>query len=204
MKKLSIFILLFFSIFIQTTHAQSGSSGSGIMSNDDYLGNYVIQPLDIFRVTVFQEPDLLIEVRVAQDGSVVLPLIGKVDVANMTVVNVQRMITDLYNRDYLVDPHVTLMMLQYTERLIQIHGQVNAPGPVLIPPEKTMTLSQALSAAGGLTRLADGGDIRLKRVSADGKSKVIRIDFDEILKDPEAKDIEVFDGDNIFVTERIF
>lgn len=168
------------------------------------LSNYVIQPLDIFRMTVFQEPDLESEVRVAQDGTVVLPLIGSITVGGMTVVDVQQMITDLYNRDYLVNPHVTLMMLQYTEQRLQVHGQVGRPGWVVIPPEEEMTLSQAISAAGGLTRLADGGDIRLKRVSPSGKSKVIRIDFDEILKDPEAKDIQVYDGDNIFVTERIF
>ncbi|WOO41305.1 polysaccharide biosynthesis/export family protein [Rubellicoccus peritrichatus] len=204
MNKLPLCLLLLPVIFIQIVSAQSGNSSSGGYASDDFLGNYIIQPLDIFRVSVFQEPDLEIEVRVAKDGSVVLPLLGKVQVGGMTASDVQQMITNLYNRDYLVDPHVTLMMLQYTERLIQVHGQVNRPGPVLIPPEKKMTLSQALSAAGGLTRLADAGDIRLKRVLDSGKSKVIRIDFDEILKDPEAKDVEVLDGDNIFVSERIF
>lgn len=181
--------------------AQSSSMPTG---SGGVLSNYVIQPLDIFRVTVFQEPDLESEVRVSRDGTIVLPLIGTISVGGMTVVDVQEMITDLYNRDYLVNPHVSIMMLQYTERRVQVHGQVNTPGWVIIPPEEYMTLSQAISAAGGLTRLADGGDIRLKRSGEDGKSKVIRVNFNEILRDPDAKDIMVTDGDNIYVSERIF
>lgn len=200
MKNILSCILLSF-VFIGGLYGQNNNASTPAPGP---AGNYIIQPLDIFRVTVFQEPDLESEVRVSKDGTVALPLIGKINVAGMTVLDAQHMIRELYNRDYLVKPHVTLMMLQYTERRIQVHGQVNQPGPVVIPPEEEMTLSQALSAAGGLTRLASSSNILVKRVDEQGKSKVIRIDFDEILKDPQAKDIKMREGDNIFVQERIF
>lgn len=190
------------TLLFSASQAQSPEGTGGGAS--DIPSTYIIQPLDIFRVTIFQHPDLLTEVRVARDGTVILPLIGKITVGGMTILDVQRMIQSMYEADYLVNPHVNIMMLQYTERRIQVHGQVNNPGPVIIPPEETMTLSQAISAARGLTRLADARDIRLKRAMPDGSHRVIRINFSEILKDPSAKDIEVFEGDDIFVTERIF
>ena len=67
-----------------------------------------------------------------------------------------------------------------------------------------MTMSQAISAAGGLTRLADGGDIRLKRTGESGETTVTIIDFDEILRHPEVADVEILEDDDILVTERIF
>ncbi len=204
MNRLLSFTVALSFLLTALAHGQSESAGGNSFSSTGLASNYVIQPLDIFRVSVFQEPDLQTEVRVAKDGSVVLPLIGKITVGGMTAIDAQKMIRDLYNKDYLVEPHVTLMMLQYTERRIQVHGQVNKPGPVVIPPEEEMTLSQAISAAGGMSRLAATSSVLVKRVDESGKSKVIRIDFDEILEDPEAKDIKVIDGDNIYVRERIF
>ncbi|MGE9295401.1 MAG: polysaccharide biosynthesis/export family protein [Puniceicoccales bacterium] len=164
--------------------------------------NYILQPLDVILIKVFQEPELEQEVRVSGEGSITLPLIGKIHVAGMTVHDATRMITDLYNRDYLVNPQVTLLLLSYTERRAYVHGQVNRPGPVIIPPEETMTLTQVISAAGSQTRLASD-KIQVTRTDPDGRKRVITVYFDDILDDPQAKDIVIEDGDSIFVFERI-
>lgn len=166
-------------------------------------GNYVIQPMDIFRVSVFQEPDLEKEVRVSQDGTVHLPLIGTVKVAGLSIYDAQQYIRKLYNENFLVEPHITLTMLAYTERLVHIHGQVNRPGTILIPPEQQMMLSQAISAAGGLSRLASGR-VQIKREDEEGRARVMDINFTQILRDPNARDVPVEAGDNIYVVERIF
>lgn len=176
---------------------QAASKNQGLIGS-----NYKLQPLDVIQMTVFKEPDMDREVRVSQDGNITLPLIGKVHVANMTLSDATTLITDLYNRDYLVNPQVSLILLSYTERRAYVHGQVNRPGPVIIPPEETMTLSQVISAAGSTTRLASD-TIRVTRTSEDGKKQVFELDFDEILEDPEAKDITIQDGDSIYVPERI-
>ncbi len=176
---------------------QAGSKTQGLIGL-----NYKIQPLDVIQITVFKEPDLDREVRVAQDGSVTLPLIGKVNIEGMTMHDATTLITELYDRDYLVNPQITLNLLSYTERRAYVHGQVNRPGPIIIPPEETMTLSQVVSAAGSRTRLASN-TIRVTRTGKDGKKKVFELQFDEILEDPEAKDIVIIDGDSIFIPERI-
>lgn len=163
--------------------------------------NYVIRPLDVIEFRVFQEPTMQQQVRIAQDGTITLPLIGVVHVGGMTTETAQELIAELYDRDYLVNPQVSLVVLSYTERRIFIHGQVVAQGPVVIPPETDLTLAQAINAAGGLTRLARRNPIRVKRV---GKEDVIEINFNDVLTDPKTKDIVLQDGDIVFVDERIF
>lgn len=141
------------------------------------------------------------QLRVAQDGSVSLPLIGHVRIGGMSTDGAQQLIAELYDRDYLVDPQVSLVILSYTERRIFVHGQVMAQGPVVIPPETDLTLAQAINAAGGLTRLARRNPIYVKRV---GRDDVIEVNFNDVLTDPKTKDIILQDGDTVFVDERIF
>ena len=80
--------------------SSNGSSGVGIVVGE----NYILKPSDVISVEVYQEADLEKSVRVEGDGSVALALIGKVKVAGMTVAEAQSLITDLYNRDYMLTP----------------------------------------------------------------------------------------------------
>ncbi|WP_309385750.1 polysaccharide biosynthesis/export family protein [Cerasicoccus frondis] len=181
----------------------ASAQNSAASKNRGLIGsNYTLQPLDILQMTVYKEPELEQQVRISQEGTIILPLVGKVHIAGMSINDATTLITDLYNRDYLVNPQITLLLLSYTERRAYVHGQVNRPGPVIIPPEETMTLSQVISAAGSTTRLASD-TIRVTRTDENGKKTVFELDFDEILEDPEAKDIIIMDGDSIFIPERI-
>jgi len=185
------------------TFGLAQAQDAGLSKRSGLVGaNYVLQPLDVVLVKIFQHPDLEQEARISGEGSITLPLIGKIKVAGMTVQDATRMITDLYNRDYLVNPQVSVLLLSYTERRAYVHGQVNKPGPVVIPPEETMTLTQVISAAGSQTRLASDR-IQVTRTDQNGRKRVITVYFDDILENPDAKDIVIEDGDSIFVFERI-
>ena len=126
-------------------------------------GNYLLNPSDILRVEVFQEQDLFREVRVAQDGSIVLPLIGKIYVGGKSVFDAEKLITELYNRDYLVNPQINVTITEYALRRVNVIGQVNKPGIVIFPPEEEMVLLEAISLAGGFNRLADKSKVTLTR-----------------------------------------
>lgn len=196
-----IYIVSFFVGLISIAQAQSAAGGSyGYADQTSRIAgyNYVVKPLDVLKVDVYNEPDLTTEVRVSADGSITLPLIKNIQVADSSVMTVQERITRLYKGDYLIDPQITVTVLSYQMSRVHIHGQVNRPGPVQIPPEEKMTLAQAISSAGGLTRLAKN-DIIIKRVTDSGQTVIIEVDFREILRDPRAKDIYVEDGDNIFI-----
>lgn len=199
MKSLFIIFYLLLALASMQVHGQDPNT----QPNTDF-SNYILQPMDVILVDVYMEQDLKKEVRVSADGTITLPLIGVVDVAGMTVDDARSLITQLYDQDYLVDPQISVLVLTYNERRIYVHGQVNRPGPVIIPPEEEITLSQAISGAAGLTRLADAGEITIKRIDENGRSVVIQADFNEILRDPEAKDLLLQDKDNIYVKERIW
>ena len=195
MNKIVIVVVVLFSTIFSSVFAVD--EGGVVPSN------YVLRPKDVFRMEVFQEPDLEQEARVAADGTVTLPLIGNVTVGGMTVGDAQDLITELYNKDYLVNPHITLLVLVFTERRVEILGAINRPGPVSIPPEEELTLTKAISGASGHSRLANLKKVRLTRIDDSGKPRVVWINFEEISRG-KAKDIQLQDGDSIFIEERIF
>lgn len=198
MKTITSLCLLFAALLVPAlAQAQVAAKTTGLTGS-----NYQIQPLDVLQITVFKEPDLEQQVRVSAEGAITLPLIGKVHVAGMTVPDTTTLITDLYNRDYLVNPQINIALLSYTERRAYVHGNVHRPGPVIIPPEEVMTLSQVISAAGGRTRMASD-TIKLTRTDKDGKKTTTEYDFDDILEDPQAYDITIQDGDSIVIPERV-
>jgi polysaccharide export outer membrane protein len=137
------FLLLFIALpGIQTVAA--GSAGTG-----NALANYKLQPMDLLKVQVFQELDMDREVRVSKDFIVVLPLIESVDLKNRTVREAELLITDLYKKDYLVNPQINVTVMEYAQRTLTVLGAVNSPGTVVIPPEKDLTLIEAIARAGG-------------------------------------------------------
>ena len=198
-------LLTFFSIAVCFS-----LSGEDIPSREasenvlDTSSNYILKSSDFIRIEVFQEPDLLKEVRISADGMVALPLIGKIKVGGHTIQEAQELIRDLYNRDYLVNPQINLLILEYSERFVQVLGQVNRPGFVVIRPERELTLVEAIAGANGFTRLGKKNAVRLKRKDKNGNIIVMKIDVEEILRTSGVEDIELQEGDIIFVDEKVF
>ena len=176
-----------------------GSTGIGIVVGE----NYILKPSDVISVEVYQEPDLEKSVRVEGDGSVALALVGKVKVAGMTVAEAQSLLTDLYNRDYLVDPQVSLLVVKFSPKIIHILGSVNNPGVVEIPPDRDLTLTEAIAGVSGVSRLGNPKSVTIKRVGADGRAQQMEVNFSRIVTDPNVKDVILQEGDTVWVPERI-
>lgn len=169
-------------------------------------GDYLLQPGDIIRVLVLGEEELnkLGEVRVSQEFTVVLPLIGSVDLKGKTVRQGESVIRALYEKDYLVSPQVNVSVLKYVERTVQVFGSVNKPGVVPYPPEEGLSLSEAISRAEGFTRLADKKKVTLTRVLPDGTTDSQVINADDLLKGKSGvKNVPLQPNDTISVAERI-
>jgi polysaccharide export outer membrane protein len=180
--------------------SRSGNSaGVGVIVGE----NYILKPSDIITVSVYQEPDLQKEVRVEGDGTVALALVGKVKVAGMTVAEAQSLITELYNRDYIVNPQVSVLVTSFSPKVIHILGQVNSPGIVQIPPDRDLTLIEAIAAVRGVTRLGNPKAIVIKRIQEDGRAVQMEVNFNRIVTDPDSRDIILQEGDTIWVPERI-
>jgi polysaccharide export outer membrane protein len=164
---------------------------------------YVLSPNDVVEMRVFQEDDLLTKVRVARDGSVSIPLIGVVQIGGKTLEEATRLIRDLFDKDYLVNPQVSLSVLEYAKRRFTVLGQVQKPGTYEIPGEETVTLLQAVAMAGGYTRLANPGKITVSRTVA-GQRTTLLVDGRALASDASARPFLVMPEDTITVAERIF
>ncbi len=166
--------------------------------------DYVLQPSDLIRVQVFQEEDLTREVRISQECSVTLPLIGTVDLTGKTARQAEEMIRGLYERDYLVHPQVNLIVLEYAPRNVFVLGAVNAPGVVPFPREQGLTLLDAISRAGSFSRLADKKHVTLKRTKADGTTQTWNpINAEDLTKGDSTQTWPLQPNDVITVPERI-
>jgi polysaccharide biosynthesis/export protein len=173
-------------------------------SASNTTGNYLLNPSDLLRIEVFQEQELFREVRVAGDGSIVLPLIGKIYVGGKSVFDAEKLITELYNRDYLVNPQINVTITEYALRRVNVIGQVNKPGIVIFPPEEEMVLLEAISLAGGFNRFADKGKVTLTRTLAGGNTETFQIDTRKLISGDQSSAWNLQKDDVIFVPERVF
>ena len=165
--------------------------------------DYTLQPLDLLRVMVFQEPDLERQVRISQEYTINLPLIGLIDLTGKSVRQAEELIRARYDADYLKNPQITITVLEYTPRTVQVLGAVNQPGAIAFTPEQQMTIMEAIAKAGGQARVADIRKVRLTREGPDGKTETYTINLDDLMKGSSTEKWALQKGDVIFVPERI-
>jgi polysaccharide biosynthesis/export protein len=195
-RKLFFYLLLSLPMLGLSLQAQ----GEGEAPNP----NYIIQPSDVLRFVVFQEPDLEQQFRVPQDGRYQFPLIGAVMLRGKTVKEAEDLIRELYDRDFLVNPQVNLLIMEYSQRRVNVLGAVNQPGTVVFPPEEEMTVLDAISRAGGFNRLSNRRSVQLSRTGADGRVTRFTINADEIMRGSASSAWKLERDDIIFVPERTF
>ncbi len=161
----------------------------------------VLGPGDTFTLEIVGEKDLPHEYQVASDGTVDLPYVHTLKVAELEAQGVARLVRErLIAEKVLTDPSVVVQVKEYASRHVTLLGQVAKPGSYPLLPG--MSLIQAISQAGGLTSVAASGHVNLTRKTANGK-QTVELDFGAI-QEGTAPDIPLQAGDQIFVKERIF
>ena len=90
---------------------------------------YRVGPSDVLEISVWGEPDLNKTIPVSSDGIINFPLLGNVNVAGMTVKEIEQKITGLLGKDYLVDPQVYVSIKEYNSQKVIVLGEVKKPGP---------------------------------------------------------------------------
>lgn len=166
--------------------------------------DYVFIPSDLLRIQVFQEEDLTREVSVSQNHTISLPLIGVINVKGKTIRDLEMSVTTLYDKDFLVNPQVSVIVLRYAERAVSVLGSVNNPGPVAFPQERGLNLLEAVARANGFSRLADRRRVQLIRTLDDGSTETYVINADRLIGQGATQPPNLVVGDVISVPERIF
>jgi len=161
----------------------------------------LLGPGDVFTLEIVGEKDLPHEYQVASDGTVDIPYVHTLKVADLEAQEVARLVRGrLIAEKILIDPSVVVQVKEYASRHITLLGQVAKPGS--FPLLSGMSLIQAISQAGGLTAVASASHVNLTRKTG-GKQQTVEIDVGAII-DGRAPDIPLQAGDQIYVHERLF
>lgn len=160
-------------------------------------GTYRLGPRDLISVKVFEVPELNVESRVSEKGTVNLPLIGDVPAEGLTADEFGARLEQLLEERYVNRASVAIEVREFRSRPIVVMGAVKSPGNLAFPGR--WTLLEALAAAGGL---ADGhGDyINVLRRANNGLTDQIAIKVDDLLVRGEPRaNIPIFANDLINV-----
>jgi len=162
---------------------------------------YILRPGDVVQVKVYQEEDLASVSRIGKDGNISLPLVGSVNVVGNTVEKATTAIRGLLAKDYLVNPRVTLTVVEFAKRRFTVLGQVQHSGTYDMPPDDSVSLLQAIATAGGYTRIGDASKITVQR-TVGTESKVFKLDADAIARSKTEKNFDILPDDVIVVGEK--
>jgi polysaccharide export outer membrane protein len=135
------------------THACAQDAPAEQAQSLKTVSNLAIGPGDMLDITVYDVPELTLKVRVDEDGSVILPLVGAIHCAGLSVSETEDLlVTRLVHDDYVKAPQVSILISEFATQSVSVGGEVNQPG--IYPLPGPHTLFDAISAAGGLTQSA--------------------------------------------------
>ena len=165
---------------------------------------YILSTNDTVSVEVFGEDDLRTSGKLNPEGNISVPLLGSVHLAGLTLTQAASKLTELYKRDYLVNPRVNVMLSGYARRRFSILGQVGRPGSYDMPegsPEG-IDLLEAIAMAGGYSRIAAPERITVRRHNSNG-DQIFKVNAKRFTKGSGGGFL-VQPGDTITVGESIF
>jgi polysaccharide biosynthesis/export protein len=159
--------------------------------------SYVIGPQDQLSITVFDEPGLTNKYRVENDGFITFPYLEKVPAAGKTLNELQDLLTEMLENGWLRNPQVRVEIDQYKSQSIIVTGQVRMPNEYTMAGS-SMTLMQALAAAGSPTADASTEVIISRRTETPGQEReIIKLNRKDL--ELGLKDVVLQDGDVIHV-----
>ncbi len=168
------------------------ASGQANPGRDYYLG-----PEDVLSVTVVNVPNVSMpQVTIMPDGTITLPILDAVAVAGKTTTDVKQILTERWRR-YLVNPIVTVAVVQQRSESVHVFGFVSRTGKLDFRPGKR--LLEALAESGGATPQGDLSQVTLMRKS--GAKQTLNLARPEVAAGSDV-DVTLESGDLIFVPER--
>lgn len=169
---------------------------SGLAVAADNPDIYQLRQGDVVMVSVWREDALQKQVVVLPDGSITLPLAGRVEVAGLSTPEVERRITEKL-KAYLPEPVVTVVITATDGNRAYVLGKVSKPGPLII--SGPITVLQAISIVGGFDKFADEGGIKVIRAKSGGQ-EILPVNYKDIISGKNmSTNIQLKAGDTIVV-----
>lgn len=130
-----------------------------LLAATNELSNYQLGAGDKIRIQVFGEQDMTLEARLTDAGTVIYPFLGEIKVSGLTIGQLSDRLTNGLKGKYLVDPKVSVSILEYRDFFI--NGEVQKPGAY--PFQPGLTVQKAVSMAGGFSERASRSSVTLIR-----------------------------------------
>ncbi|HPQ08877.1 MAG TPA: polysaccharide biosynthesis/export family protein [Bacteroidia bacterium] len=153
--------------------------------------SYIIAPNDIVTFQVFTNDGFKMidvinnaqasffvkaEATVEQDGTMKMPMIGRVKIAGLTIAEAEKKLEELFS-EYYIKPFVRLSVSN--KRVIVFPGN-NAVAKVIPLQNNNTTVLEAIAMAGGIPEDGKAYKVKLIRTLPDGKSLVYLLDLSTI------------------------
>ena len=161
--------------------------------------DYALGPGDIISIRVFQSPDLSLESRVSEGGTINYPLVGELNVAGLTSASVGALIAKrLRDGNFLKQPYVTVGIVQFRSLQVSVLGQVAKPGKYSMEQSGSRVTEVLAIAGGALPAAADV--VSLITHDAAGRERKVDVDIPALMQSGSAaKDVQVKNGDIVYV-----
>jgi len=147
-------------------------------AKDIFVRAYRIGPGDLLEIKVFEVEQLNQVVRVSEDGTITLPLLGQVKIEGLTQTGVVQQLAGLLQAKYVKNPQVTVFIKEYKSKQVAVIGAVEKPGSYELVGRKN--LLQMISLAGGFTDMA-ANEVFVLREGTNDDAQTISIDLKDLL-----------------------
>lgn len=158
-----------------------------VIGNDDKLG-----------VSVWKEPELTnMSIPVRSDGKISLPLVGELQAAGRTPLQLENEISSKL-KGYITVPEVTVIVQQINSKKYNILGQIGRPGEYSLT--STITIMDAIASAGGFKDFAKSKGVYILRQNADGTQTKLNFNYKEFIKGKNlSQNVKIEPRDTIIV-----
>ena len=158
--------------------------------------DYILGPDDVVDVEVLGRADFKTRARIGADGTIQLPLIGRIAAGDRTARALSEQVrAALQAGGYFASPIVNVEVVSYSSRYVTVLGAVTSPG--LVTVNRSYRLSEILARVGGVS--SAGADYIILR-PADGSPEKRLLIKDLATGDP-SQDPVVGAGDKIFAPQ---
>jgi polysaccharide export outer membrane protein len=162
-----------------------------------HAAEVLLGPSDVVKISVYGNPDLTLETRISQSGTISFPLIGQVGIGGLAVSAAESKLAGLLvSGGFVRKPQVNILVTSPQSQMVSVLGQVNKPGRY--PVDGGQGLVDILALAGGV--LPEGGDVVYLIRKRGGASTKETVDLAEMMRAGDLKlNLGLVTGDVVYV-----
>ena len=192
-RRLGVILILMAGMMAAAVPALAQGQRQSQGAQQGAVQGYVLGPNDVITVVVYGQNEFNVSTRIKADGSIVMPLIGRVEAAGKTNIQLADEITRrLESGNYLKGPIVNVEVTEFNSRYVRIAGKVGAPA--LVPLDRSDRLLDILLRSGWIRD--DASPYVTVRRASDGRET--RINTDDLAQG-KVEETRLQPGDTVFI-----